>query len=108
MSYDPKCISPKIRKLSKDSRANQTPAEIKLWSVLRNRNLEGYKFRRQHPIGNFVVDFFCVQKKLVIEIDGDSHATQEEYDAMRTEWLQGQGCKVIRFTNEDVLKDWML
>ena len=97
-------ISNEIRQRSKELRANQTDAEKKLWAILRNRNLNNLKFRRQHPIGKFIVDFFCMEKMLVIEIDGDSHANQEMYDAMRTEWLEAQGCKVIRFTNEDVHK----
>ena len=81
----------------------QTPAEATLWKALRNRNI-GYKFRRQHPIDRFIIDFYCAQAKLCIEIDGSSHleTKQQEYDQARTEYLEELGYKVIRFTNNDV------
>ncbi|MBN1137749.1 MAG: DUF559 domain-containing protein [Anaerolineae bacterium] len=80
----------------------QTPAEGVLWARLRDRRLGGYKFRRQHPVGRFIVDFFCDACHLVVEIDGDSHLDQVEYDAERTAWLEAQGYRVIRFTNREV------
>ena len=83
-------------------RRDQTPAEQRLWARLRGRQLYGLKFRRQHPIGRFIVDFCCVSHKLVIEIDGDSHASQQEYDEDRTTWLEDRGYRVIRFTNREV------
>ena len=86
-------------------RREQTPAEQKLWSVLRASSLGGFKFRRQHPIGWFIVDFYCSDAKLVVEIDGDVHAGQEEYDQARSDWLEEQGYRVIRFRNEDVIRD---
>ena len=92
-------IHPNILKRARELRKEQTPAEQKVWRVLRNRQLEGYKFRRQHPIGRLIVDFYCPVCKLVIEIDGDVHADQEDYDRVRTEWLNEQGYDVIRFTN---------
>ena len=79
----------------------QTPAEHVLWRRLRNRQL-GYKFRRQHPIGRFIVDLTCAESKLAIEVDGDSHAEQVKYDAERTAWLAEQGVRVIRFSNRQV------
>jgi len=87
---------------ARELRHPQTPAEQKVWQVLRNRQCAGYKFRRQHPIGPFIVDFYCAQTKLVIEIDGDTHADQIEYDLARTEYLNQQGYRVLRFTNNDV------
>lgn len=93
---------PEILRRAKALRSDQTPAEIKLWYILRNRYLNGYKFRRQHPIGKFIVDFYCVQFKLIIEVDGDSHADKEDYDRKRTLWLEKQGYRVIRFTDGDV------
>ncbi|HUU45024.1 MAG TPA: endonuclease domain-containing protein, partial [Acidobacteriota bacterium] len=69
-----------------------------LWARLRNRRLDGIKFRRQHPIGPFVVDFFCESCRLVVELDGDSHGTQVEEDSRRTLWLQRQGYRVVRFS----------
>jgi very-short-patch-repair endonuclease len=83
-------------------RQPQTPAESRLWAHLRDRRLSGLKFRRQHPMGHYVVDFYCPDHRLVVEIDGDSHANQEEYDADRTAWLEEIGCRVIRFTNREV------
>ena len=93
--------SPAIRARARELRQPQTPAERTLWSRLRNRQL-GPKFRRQHPIGRFIVDFYCAQAKLAIEIDGDTHADQVEYDAERTAWLAEQGVRVVRFTNRQV------
>ena len=80
----------------------QTPAEATLWRTLRGSN-RGYKFRRQHPIGRFIVDFYCAKAKLCIEIDSSTHfeSAQMEYDAARTAWLEEVNCKVIRFTNDD-------
>ncbi len=96
-------ISPIIRQRSRELRQPLTPAEQKLWSVLRNRNLGGYKFRRQHPIGHFIVDFYCAEKHLVIEIDGDVHSQQLEYDLARTDWLQSLGYTVLRYQNQQIL-----
>ena len=79
-----------------------TPAEMKLWQHLRRRQIDGLHFRKQHAIGNYIVDFFCAQAKLVIEVDGDSHAEQIEYDLARTDYLNERGYAVIRFTNREV------
>jgi very-short-patch-repair endonuclease len=87
---------------ARELRRAQTPAEQRLWSRLRSKQLYGLKFRRQHPVGRFVVDFCCISRKLVIEIDGDSHASQEAYDQARTAWLEEQGYRVVRFTNREV------
>ena len=96
-------IHPTIRQFARELRQPQTPAESTLWNLLRNRNLK-YKFRRQHPIDFFIVDFYCAEAKLLIEIDGSSHLEkeQQEYDQARTEYLEARGYKVIRFTNDDV------
>ena len=96
-------ISPIIRQRSRELRHPLTPAEQKLWSVLRNRNLGGLKFRRQHPIGHFIVDFYCAEKHLIIEIDGDVHSQQIEYDLARTDWLQSLGYTVLRYQNHQIL-----
>ncbi|GAA4280594.1 leucine--tRNA ligase [Gaetbulibacter aestuarii] len=87
---------------AKAMRANPTEAEAALWSQLRNKNLES-KFRQQHLIGDFIVDFVCLRKRLIIEVDGKIHDSQKEADAQRTEILENDGFKVIRFTNEEVL-----
>jgi very-short-patch-repair endonuclease len=96
-------IHPTIRQFARELRQPQTAAEATLWQHLRNRNL-GFKFRRQHPIEFFIIDFYCAEAKLFIEIDGVSHlqAGQVEYDEARTEHLENLGYKVIRFTNDDV------
>ena len=96
-------IYPPVLLRSRELRHPQTPAEATLWQNLRNRNL-GYKFRRQHPIDRFIVDFYCAEAKLCIEIDGGSHfeKEQEEYDKARTEFLEALGYQVVRYTNNDV------
>ncbi len=86
---------------AKQMRSNPTPAEATLWYHLR-AGRSGYKFRRQQRIGTYIVDFYCPRSWLIIELDGDSHADQVEYDAVRTDWLQREGYKVIRFTNTEV------
>lgn len=87
---------------AKELRTNQTITEKLLWYQLRNRQVNNLKFRRQHPIGSYIVDFYCFEAKLVIEVDGDSHLDQVEYDLQRTHWLEEQGLRVLRFTNEEV------
>jgi very-short-patch-repair endonuclease len=89
-----------IQQRAKELRRDQTPAERKLWAGLRGKQLSGLKFRRQHPIGRCIVDFCCLAHKLVIEIDGDSHAFQVEYDHACTAYLEERGYTVIRFTND--------
>jgi very-short-patch-repair endonuclease len=91
-------------------RANQlrqslTPAERILWDRLRDRRLSGLKFRRQHPIGAFIVDFYCPAARLAIEIDGGIHLEQVEADALRTQELEAQGYQILRFTNNQVASD---
>jgi very-short-patch-repair endonuclease len=84
-------IHPEIRRRARELRQPQTPAEQSLWKVLQNRQLVGFKFHRQHPVGGFIADFFCARAGLVVEVDGDSHAGREEYDSRRTAWLESQG-----------------
>ena len=86
-------------------RKEPTPAEQKLWAYLRGNRLNGVNFRRQHAIGNFIVDFVSIKNKLVIELDGSQHLDQEEYDAERTAYLESQGYKVIRFWNNQIMND---
>ena len=92
-------VSPHTRNL----RANMTDAEEKLWFRLRDRRLNDYKFRRQVTIHPFVADFLCVQKKLIVEADGSQH--NEDTDAKRTAFLEAQGYRIVRFWNEDILRD---
>lgn len=102
----PKYYSPPVvRQRAKELRWPQTPAEAALWERLQNKQLYGLKFRRQHPLHHFILDFYCHAHQLVIEVDGGIHQHQQEYDAARTEWLTQRGFTVIRFRNEDVLHD---
>lgn len=92
---------------ARELRSNPTEAERALWKHLRYRQIGGHKFRRQHPIGPYIVDFACVEKHLIIELDGGHHAQPDEaeYDNARTEWLQSQGFQVLRFWNNQVLAE---
>src|ERR1700674_2358553 len=83
-------------------RREQTEWEHSLWSHLRRRQLDGFKFRRQHPIGPFFADFFCPAAKLVIEIDGSQHAVELAHDKSRTEFLREAGYIVLRFWNHEI------
>ncbi len=96
--------NPKTRTHAIELRKELTPAEGKLWSRIRNDQL-GVNFRRQHAIGNYIPDFCSPKAKLVIELDGSQHLEQEEYDKKRTEYLESQGYKVIRFWNNDVMNN---
>lgn len=87
----------------KELRKNPTPSEKIIWELVRNKRLNGYKFRRQHIIDVFIVDFVCLKKKLIIEIDGKIHDFQKEYDKERTLFLNEMDFQVIRFTNDQVL-----
>ena len=86
-------------------RRNMTDAERLLWAMLRNRGLGLCKFRRQVVIGEYIVDFVCIEGRLVVELDGIQHAEQQAYDADRTRWLEGEGFRVLRFWNEQLLED---
>jgi len=94
-------------KFSKKLRRNSTETEKILWHYLRNRKFFGYKFRRQFTIGNYITDFICLEKKLVIELDGSEHLKAEtiQYDKKRTEFLNKRGFKVVRFYNNDILNN---
>ncbi len=87
-------------------RANMTDAELALWKVLRGRQFSGYKFRRQHPFGDYILDFVCLENKLIIEVDGGQHCSRSEYDEIRTRQLQSAGFHVIRFWNNEVFLEF--
>lgn len=95
----------KIKPLAQQYRREQTPAEFFLWSRLRFRQINGVKFRRQHPIDRFIVDFYCHEAKLIIEVDGAIHDYSVEDDAIRQEFLESIGFEVVRFRNEEVFND---
>jgi very-short-patch-repair endonuclease len=92
---------------ARDLRRRMTPAEEMLWAALRDRALVGMKFRRQHVMGPYVLDFCCPAGWLVVEVDGDGHNEEERrvYDEARTEYLRAAGYRVVRFRNEEVMND---
>ena len=101
----PKRAFPKTYELARQLRKEPTPAEKRLWLVLRGDKLNEVHFRRQHAIGKFIIDFCSVKRKLAIELDGSQHLEQDEYDLQRTAYLESQGYKVIRFWNDQVMND---
>ncbi|MCX7607658.1 MAG: endonuclease domain-containing protein [Anaerolineales bacterium] len=100
----PRRTTPQGYAKARQLRKALTPAERKLWAVLRGDKL-GVNFRRQHAIGPYIADFCCVKKKLIIELDGGQHLKQREYDEERTRVLKSLGYRVIRFWNDEVMKD---
>lgn len=95
----------KLRPLARQKRKEPTEAEERLWKSLRNRQLSGYKFRRQHGIERFIVDFYCAEAGLVLEVDGPIHEYQYEEDKIREIFIKSQGLQLLRFSNEDVLNN---
>jgi very-short-patch-repair endonuclease len=95
------------RGFAKQLRAKLTDTERKLWALLRNKQVQGHRFRRQHPIGPYIVDFFCSAAKLIVELDGGQHGADAAiaYDAARTAWLEKRGYRVLRFDNVEFLKN---
>ncbi len=91
-----------IKFTHQDLRRNPTLAETILWEYLRARKMAGLKFRRQHPMGPFIVDFVCLKKKIIIEVDGPIHDLQRDYDRQRDQWLRLQGFTVLRIKNEEL------
>ena len=98
-------MTSQMSNLAKDLRKNSTDAERLLWKYLRSKTIEGFKFRRQQPIENYIVDFVCLEKRIVIEVDGGQHAVEKEKDTERDRWLESQGFKVLRFWNNDVIEN---
>ena len=99
--------SPEIFARARELRKNMTPAEKLLWQRLRNYQLDGFYFRRQHPIKYFIADFYCASADLIVEVDGGVHNAPDaqEWDINRTAELEKLGITVIRFTNEEVIND---
>jgi very-short-patch-repair endonuclease len=95
----------KFAQRRRDLRKNSTDVEIILWNIIRNKKL-GYKFRRQYSIGPYIVDFYCVEKRLVIELDGSQHYTDSgiDYDTERDNYLKSLDCVILRFSNRDVIE----
>lgn len=98
----PETVTSTIRERAKELRRPQTPAEERLWYALRAKRFADLKWRRQHPKGGFILDFYCAGRKLVVEVDGTTHAETAGYDVARTEWLEAAGLRVLRFSNVEV------
>jgi very-short-patch-repair endonuclease len=94
------------KEFRRELRKNLTPAEAKLWKYLQNSQLDGRKFRRQHSVGQFIIDFYCPKEKLAVELDGNSHfnSVNEQYDIKRSEYLNSLGINVVRFENKDIFE----
>jgi very-short-patch-repair endonuclease len=97
--------SPTIQQAAFTHRQQMTAAEAHLWEALKRKQVAGLRFRSQHPIGRFILDFYCPAIKLVIEVDGEIHDAQADYDRARTSALENHGYRVIRFSNAQVLSD---
>lgn len=102
---DRKRIPPIRTARARSLRSNMTDVERKLWMALKGKQIAGYRFRRQHAIGVYIADFACVERKLVIELDGGQHQNQEAYDKDRSRYLNQQGWQVVRFWNNEVLEN---
>jgi very-short-patch-repair endonuclease len=98
---------PELSRFRTELRRKLTPAEARLWTLLKNSRLDGRKFRRQHSVGSYILDFYCPSERLAVELDGEGHFTLPgvSYDAKRRRFLEGQGIRVIRFENERVFKN---
>ena len=98
-------VAPSNRRFAKAMRQEMTKAELRLWSRLRKPGIEGLRFRRQTPIGPYIVDFLCPQRKLIVELDGEQHGLHGEAqrDLIRDGWLSDHGYRVLRFWNRDVM-----
>jgi very-short-patch-repair endonuclease len=101
----PRRLVPPVMLAARGHRKEPTPAEERLWLALRDGKLGGLNFRRQHPVGPFILDFYCPKKKLCIEVDGGIHDARREMDEARTEALGTLKIRVIRFRNEEVLDE---
>ena len=95
----------KLVGLARHLRKRLTDVESTLWYHLRGRRFEGIKFRRQYPVGRYIVDFICVGKQLIIELDGGQHALNPQSDHIRDAWLTAQGYRILRFWNNDVIEN---
>jgi very-short-patch-repair endonuclease len=103
--HHPSKLPEDLRAYARELRGRMTDAEALLWMLLRNRRIAGAKFRRQHPVGRYILDFYCDEKKLGIELDGGQHGEAVKYDEKRGEWLRQQGIRILRFWNNQMLAE---
>jgi len=95
-----------IKKIfARELRKEQTQEEVRVWNILRNRKFKGLKFRRQHVLEGFVVDFYCHELRLAVEIDGDVHNKQKDYDELRQALIESKDIRFIRVTNDEINRD---
>ena len=100
-------VTPELRETARRLRRQMTPAETILWEALRGSQVDGHRFRRQHAVGTFVLDFYCPAARLVIEVDGGIHDDPDvsEHDALRQQGIENHGLRVLRFPNEEVISN---
>jgi very-short-patch-repair endonuclease len=98
-------LRPLLLQRARGMRQESAPAEQRLWSALRSRQLGGFKFRRQQTIGNFIADFYCAECRLIVELDGDSHSERQVYDEKRSKWLEMEDYAIVRYVNTDVFEN---
>lgn len=103
--HHPAKLPEDLRTWAREMRGHMTDAEALLWMLLRNRRVAGAKFRRQHPVGRYILDFYCIEKGLVIELDGGQHGEAINYDRQRDDWLRSRGIQVLRFWNNQMLTE---
>jgi very-short-patch-repair endonuclease len=94
--------TPLFRERARDMRQQPNDAEAMVWNALRDRQIGGYKFRRQFAIGNYIADFYCADAQLIVELDGETHNGKEVYDETRAAWLESQGLCLLRVNNHDL------
>ena len=105
MPHHPAKLPEDIRAYAREMRHGMTDAEALLWKLLRNRSIADAKFRRQHPVGRYILDFYCVEKRLAVELDGGQHGEAVTYDERRDAWLRSHGIEVLRFWNNQVFSE---
>lgn len=105
MPHHPAKLPEDIRSYARELRGRMTDAETLLWMLVRNRRIARAKFRRQHPKGRYILDFYCDEKKLGIELDGGQHDEAVDYDRERDAWLSSQGIRMLRFWNNEMLME---
>jgi very-short-patch-repair endonuclease len=103
--HHPDKLPEDLRTWAREMRGRMTDAEALLWMLLRNRRIADAKFRRQHPVGRYILDFYCVENGLAIELDGGQHGEAADYDQQRDDWLRSQGIHVLRFWNNQMLAE---
>lgn len=103
--HHPAQLPEDLRAYAREMRSHMTDAEALLWKLLHNRRIANAKFRRQHPVGRYILDFYCDEKKLAVELDGSQHMNAVDYDQKREAWLKSQGVRILRFWNNQVLAE---